>query len=120
MLCIRLGDEKRQGDCWNSRDARLLPLVPAAIRFGKLINSLLPLAIPGEKDRTGDFKHWQMIQNRSIEKKMRKGKGKEVPAKIHTEGTHDVRVMGDGPEMSVYWSGQMGTQTPPGKHRTTS
>lgn len=75
VLCVRLGDEKRQGDCWDSRDARLLPLVPAAIRFGKLINSLLPLAILGEKDRTGDFKHWQMIQNRSIEKKLRKGKG---------------------------------------------
>lgn len=39
-----------------------------------------------------------MLQNRSMEKKMRKIKVVEMPVKSHIGGTHVVRVTGDNPE----------------------
>lgn len=53
--------------------------VPAAGRFGKLVNSLLPLGIPG--DQVG----YRCYRIEVWRKKTRKVKGAEMPAEIYTE-----------------------------------
>lgn len=50
------------------------------------------------------FKHWQTLQNRSMEKKIRKVKGEEVPAKSILKEPVLLGLWVMVLMMSVYWS----------------